>query len=120
MSDFWFWLFFCFRFKVFLPNGTFDVGTYISTGWIHVVVNYIGLNNGEGTRMFIDSVEVSSATTKDTGLHSPGDERIVVGRWYKDKDDKYASVQIDELIFFNNLLSSEEVHLLYSAVKKCF
>ena len=97
-------------------NGTFDAGFYIDKGWTHVVVNYIGPRDGQGTRMFSNGAEVASDTTKETELYSLGGNRIVVGRWYTDSNEKYAGLHVDELMYFNTVLSTEEVYLLYLAV----
>ena len=43
-----------------------------------------------------------------------GDSRVVFGRYDTDWDGKYATVQVDELVFFNQALDSSEVMELYS------
>ena len=86
------------------------------SGWFHVVINYIGPNNGQGIRMFIDGSELMSDTAKDAWSFSAGDGMVVVGRDYTDADKEYASVQVDELIFFNQVLSNDHINKLYNAV----
>ena len=44
---------FLMRFGVFLKDGRFYERHPRLTGWIHVVLNYIGPNNGQGIRIFI-------------------------------------------------------------------
>ena len=34
------------------------------SGWFHIVVNYIGPDEGEGIRIYHNGVEVANATTK--------------------------------------------------------
>ena len=54
---------------------------------------------------------MASSTTK-TGLYStyqPGDGRIVVGRYYTNKDQRYASVELDDLVFFNSSLTVPDI-----------
>ena len=75
-------------------------------------MNYIGPNDGEGIRIFIDGTEVASDTDKNGGPNSAGDGRIVVGRHSTYKDDWYASMQIDELLFFNQALTEREISAL--------
>ena len=59
---------------------------------------------------------MANSTTKDTAQsHSATDGRIVVGRWYTDREWAYASVQVDELLFFNRDLSTEEIKMIYHA-----
>ena len=65
--------------------------------------------------MYINGTEVASDTTKHEGSYSPGDGRIVVGRYYTDKDRDYASVQVDELIYFDAALTSDDVQLIYNS-----
>ena len=82
------------------------------TGWTHIVVNYIGPDDGQGIRVY--GIEVAGSTTRDVTC-SAGDGRIVVGRCYIDEDMRYASVEIDELIFFNKALSTTDIERLYNA-----
>ena len=103
------------RFLLYLEDGVLTTYHARQTGWTHVVLNYIGPNNGEGIRMFIDGTEVASSTTKHGRSYSPGDGRIVVGRYYTNYDGNYASVQMDELIYFNAAMTSTEVQLIYNS-----
>ena len=79
------------------------------------MLNYIGPNDGEGIRMFIDGAEVRSSTTGSARSVSVGDGRIVVGRLYPDLDQEYASVMVDELIYFNAALTSDDVQSIYNS-----
>ena len=65
--------------------------------------------------MFIDGEEVASDTTKHGVSYSPGDGRIVVGRYYTNYDLSYPSVQVDELIYFNASLTSDNVQSIYNS-----
>ena len=60
--------------------------------WIHMVLNYIGPENGQGT---------------PDPLH-PGDGTVVAGKVLGD----YTSVAIDELLFFNIKLSDTQIREL--------
>ena len=83
-------------------------------------MNYMGPNHGQGIGMFIDGAEVASDTIKETGS-TPAplqlDGRIVVGRRYTNRDKDYASVQVDELIYFNQALTDEEIRSIYNSTK---
>ena len=105
-----------FRFAVNVLNGEFSARFSIPTGWTHIVLNYIGPNEGEGTRVYYNAAEVASDTTKSEKTYPTGDGRIVVGRYYTDEDRYYMSMQIDELIFFNKTLSTTDIKHLYNAV----
>ena len=73
-----------------------------SSGWIHVVLNYIGPDDGQGFQMYQDGEQTAAGSVKYTYKHaSPGDGRVVLGRRYTDRDELYASVNLDELLFFN-------------------
>ena len=87
------------------------------TGWFHIVGNYIGPNDDEGFKIYYDGTEVASDTTKSLVSRSPGDGRIVVGRQYtdRDQDNSYASLEVDELIFFNAALTSDHVQSIYNS-----
>ena len=104
-----------FRFRLYLQNGNFIV--YQSTnGWTHVVLNYIGPNNGEGIAIYCDGEEVASDTIKSVQTIQARDGRVVAGRFQTDEDKSYTSVQVDELIFFNHFLESAEITVLHKAI----
>ena len=100
---------------MYLLDGSFRTSQPKPTGWTHIVLNYIGPNNGEGIRIFKDGTEVDSDTTKATLSLTTGDGRIVVGRRYTNYDNYYASVAVDELIYFNALLTGFDVQLIYNS-----
>ena len=78
------------------------------------MLNYIGPNDGEEIRVYYNGQEEVNGVTADA-TRSAGDGRIVVGRRYIDEDSQYASMQIDELIFFNKALSTTDIERLYNA-----
>ena len=51
-----------------------------------------------------------------------GDGRVVVGRYHTDLDEKYASVDVDELLFFNHRLTDAQITSIKNNVwaKKIF
>ena len=65
---------------VFLQNGYFLKYHYAPPGWTHIVMNYIGPNNGEGIRIYYNGVEEASVTAKGEGTYLAGDGRIVLGK----------------------------------------
>ena len=79
------------------------------TGWTHVVMNYIGPNNGEGIKVYYNGEEVASDTTPLSYPCGSGDGRIVLGRAYTAIDKDYSSIEIDELTYFNRILSTAEM-----------
>ena len=101
-----------------LPDGSFSVSySPHPKEWFHLVLNYIGPNDGEGIRLYLDAVEVSNDTSKSLESRSAGDGRIVVGRLSTNSNGNYASVQVDELIYFNRALTTAEVQLIYNSLR---
>ena len=64
--------------------------------------------------MFINGAEVARDTEKNPRSYSGGDGRIVVGRRYTDQDKNYASVEVDELVYFNAALTNDHVQSIYN------
>ena len=58
---------------------------------------------------------MASDAVKERVDRSTGDGRIVVGREYTDRDMDYASVQVDELIYCDAVLTSDDVQLIYNS-----
>ena len=58
---------------------------------------------------------MTSDTTKRGASYSPGDGRIVVGRYYTNYDGNYASVHVDELIYFDAALTNDDVQSIYNS-----
>ena len=82
--------------------------------WIHLVLNFIGPNGGEGIQSFKDGTVRDSHQQGRSGTHTAGDGRVVVGRRYVSTSYGYSKVEVDELIFFNEALLEEEVSDLYN------
>ena len=105
-----------FRFDVSISGPTFLTLGNKPCGWIHLVINFIGPAEGEGIRIYHDGVEVANDTTKSYGTcQHPAcrpDGRIVVGRQYTKMGLGYCSFQVDELAFFNEILSQEQITML--------
>ena len=79
------------------------------TGWIHIVVNYYGTSGSETIVVYINGSEVARETPTSTQNFGPGDGKIVLGRYYSNSDQKYQNVQIDELIYFNQALTLDQI-----------
>ena len=85
----------------------------MSNQWIHLVLNYIGPNSGKGIQAFKDGAFVGQHQSGSDGTHTTGEGRVVVGRKHTNYNRFYAHVELDELIFFNETLTNEEVNQLY-------
>ena len=80
------------------------------SGWTHVVLNYIGPDNGQGIRIYHSGVLTMTEDTKTYFTPLSGHGRVAVGMdgdcghgWV------YAGVDMDELLFFNKMLSDQEI-----------
>ena len=60
-------------------------------------------------------MEVASDTTKTTESFPAGNGRVVVGRFYTNRDALYGSSEVDELIYFNKALTTEEIEAVFNA-----
>ena len=84
------------------------------TGWTHMMMIYNGNGQGKGVTLYYNGAEVKGSTTNGGGSFSAGDGRIVVGRFHTDEDERYSSVELDELIFFNRALSKDEIATMHN------
>ena len=86
----------------------------INAQWIHLVLNIIGPDIGEGIQAFREGTRRSVHQSGASGTHPVGDGRVVVGRRYVYRSQDYAHVEVDELIFFNQALLNDDVSDLYN------
>ena len=97
---------------VHTTDGSFYALSSPLSDWTHVVMNYIGPEDGQGIRIYVDGIETGSDVTKIGYLSQPGEGRIVVGRLHTDQNENYASVEVDELMFFNATINDSQVTML--------
>ena len=83
--------------------------TSVTADWTHVVLNYIGTEDVQGNKIYIDGMAKMISFSLTAASHEEGDGRTVVGRYLTNVDDNYASVDIDELLFFNEALNVDQV-----------
>ena len=94
------------RFIVWVLDGDFYTEVTPPYSWTHLVHNFIGPNNGQGIRTYVDGVYAVSDTTKTPRNRNPADGRVYAGN---SAIEKYTSVDVDELLFFNHKLSDQQV-----------
>ena len=75
--------------------------------WIHVVLNYIGPEDGQGMRIYLDGILARNVTTKLSGGTRNSDGRLRLGSQYT--SGLNAIDDIDELLFFNNILTDDQI-----------
>ena len=64
--------------------------------------------------MFLNGEQMHGGSTKNERSISAGNGTIVLGRRYTGRNQDYASVEVDELIFFNKTLKVSEIKALYN------
>ena len=104
-------LFYC-RYVALVPNRTFVVIGLRPDGWFQVVFNFIGPNEDQGFNVYNDGVQVDGRRINGSAEYPPGDGRIVLGRFYTNSNSSYASAYFDELYFFNQCLTDEQIRRL--------
>ena len=96
-------------------NGEFRAYAPTTPGdWFHLTWVYHGPSLG--TIVYHDGVKIANGSSihpKDN--ITTGDGRVVVGRYYTEKNSLYRSVQLDELVLWNRELSDEEVETVFKA-----
>ena len=98
------------RYGVHVSDGRFYSKANGSHGWFHIVLNFIGPS--DGIQIYNDGVKVTNDASKRPKNYTDGDKNIVIGRRFSDLDTRYASVQVDELLFFNQTLIETEITML--------
>ena len=85
-----------------------------SPGWTHIVLNYIGPDSRQGIQIYLDGEHTKNdlELTITTYTRTLGDGKVVLGRRYTDQDKNYASVEIDELVFFDSNINMAQIQML--------
>ena len=92
-----------------MVDGQFKALTSPPTGWTHIILNYMGPDDGQGFTIYHDGGHEVDASDKEPLTNPPSDGRVVVGRRYAYLDELYGGIDMDELLFFNEKLSDEEI-----------
>lgn len=69
-------------------------------------------STGDGLTVYQNGAEVSTDTSP-SGSYALGSNTMVIGRFYDNKDQSYADIEVDELTFWNRELTASEVLSLY-------
>ena len=85
-----------------------------SNQWTHVALNYIGPEDGQGMRIYVDGVLTRNVTTKILWAARNSDGRLRIGS--PDTSGVNAIDDIDELLFFNNILTDEQIMTIKNMV----
>ena len=93
-----------------MSTGNYIAHDTVPSGWFHTVLNFIGPD--DGIRAYHDGAEVGSDTNIHGNGKDNGDRRIVIGRYFVKSAVSYSSVQVDELLFFDQMLTDPEITML--------
>ena len=85
-----------------------------SNDWFHIVVNYFGPNNGEGFNTYFNGNIAFTDNTIQEDNTTAGNGRIVIGKSFTEIDDYYTSLEVDEVLLFNKILTAQEINYLYN------
>ena len=83
------------------------------SGWNHITVNFLGPENGQGIRIYRNGLQDASDESTYPVTVATGDDITVVGRYYTNQDNYYATLEIDELAFFNAKLNEDQIIELF-------
>ena len=95
---------------MYLPGGFYYTDTPKRYDWFHLAVNFISPVGG--FKVYNNGMEGGSGAINLGGSYSIADGRIAIGRRLTGVDGNYASVEVDELLFFNAALSEEEIMMI--------
>ena len=107
-------LFFKSRYQTYFRTNYIKVEiSTVPTEWYHLVFNYIGSSNEDGVAIYHDGMVVGSNTQVSYNTNA-GQGVVVLGRYFVHTlEQDFASVMVDELLFFNRKLTSTEVQILF-------
>ena len=98
-----------FSYLVQLRDGHFEIDGRTTSDWVHVVLNYIGPNLGQGIWVYNNGRVIGHDVTKRSNIqYSQGDGEIHIG-FLQTLLPIYASVEVDQLFFFNRSLTDSEI-----------
>ena len=81
------------------------------SGWFHVVVNLV--DDGEGFHIFHNGTNVANITNFHPNPHGyTGSGNIVLGQGLTRHGGDHASVVVDELLFFEQVLTTQQITAL--------
>ena len=83
-------------------------------GWFHIVLNYsTSQDRSPRLRAYVNAQERLKDSTPYRQDSESGDGRIVLGRAYSEVNDFYTSMEVDEVVFYNEWLDVNEINELF-------
>ena len=102
-----------FRASIWVRGGHYtqveDVGP--PSSWFHLVLNYAP----GGFSLYVNGVLALTDITKYLRNTKFGDGRIVLGRAYSEVNNYYTSMEVDQVEFYNEWLTPQEIVILYKS-----
>ena len=94
-----------------IQTGSFHTlnGPIQPTAWFHLGLVYHGSEDGQGFTVYYDGRLLQSVTQKIPNTFDRGRGKLVVGRILIDKDNRYASIEVDDIILWNRQLNVQEI-----------
>ena len=84
----------------------------VTTGWVHGVMVYHGVE--QGITVYQDGRKIGTGTDKrHAGAKPRGNGQVGVGLRNHGYRDRYASVSVDEIKFYNQQLTEKEISDMY-------
>ena len=89
--------------------------------WFHIVLNFFGFNDTQGITVYHDGVQLNKTAERNSfsGNFYVSDRRIILGRIAdeltcptcptSDPYLYYSSISIDELLFYNHILTDQQI-----------
>ena len=103
------------RYVIDETDGYLSVYGDATTGWVHGVMVYHGM--GQGITVYENGRKIGSDTDKyfsEAVTGKPrGNGQVFIGIRNHGNGDRYASVSVDEIKFYNRQLSEEEISNMY-------
>ena len=102
---------YCLRYSVTLPDGLFEIVVGIPTGWVNAVLNFKGPDGEQGISVYNNGTHIGTNTTKINveERFQENNREIQIGRFRSFVAVHYATVEVDELSFYNRYLTDEEI-----------
>ena len=76
------------------------------------MLNFNGTGTEQAIRIYHDGTKAGQDTELEEDTQMEGNGRIAIGRRFSESNEKYASVAVYELLFFNEALSEEQIVML--------
>ena len=81
----------------------------VNYDWYHLAFVY----GDDSLLIYYNGNRVQVEETVQTGSYGNGDGKMVIGRQFTNRDEKYVSMHLDEVMMWNQSLDADEINNLY-------